>query len=629
MSQKSFRHDINALRALAVIAVVLYHFKVPFVSSGFIGVDIFFVISGFLMTSIICKSYESGQFNVWRFFFARAKRIIPALLVLCFSLMVLGYFLLLPLEYRQLSKHLVASLFFLSNIIFAREAGYFDSESSEKFLLHTWSLSVEWQFYLILPFIFLFTVKLLSKRRFPAVLMGLALLSLTYCLMQDDAQDVYFSLFTRSWEMILGGLVYFLPSSEHLSEHHRKNAALTLVLSLVLTVLVIGPQALWPNPIAVIPIVLTAGLLWLQWEFSFYRHRIVSYFGNVSYSWYLWHWPVAVFILKTFGEFTPVTVILGAGISLAIATASLYLVENPSRNVRFSFATLCRFSFVFFIVCTLSTSVFVTNGLPYYFRIPENVIKADLEYLNREPRKESCLTLSGVDSEYCRYGDQSGDVSLIVFGDSHASAVVTAVEDSLQNGQSVLFIAKAGCPPLGSGDPRKQGGGECQTFVEKQISYVQSTYPGVPILVVSRWAYYYLGKLGSNKSDIRVESNALYESFTSTWCSVAENRNVVALSPIPEYSRNVPNYVAKSLWKGTSIDELSIGEFQKRSGWVMDALEKASSDCSLRILDASKYLCDGKYCYIDKNGLPIYYDDNHLSEFGNKLLVPLFKEVGL
>ena len=148
---RAFRHDINGLRAWAVMAVVLYHFGVPGFAGGFVGVDVFFVISGFLMTSIIISGLEQGRFSLWSFYLARARRIIPALLVLCISLLVLGWFWLPSADYKMLGTHAATALAFVSNLKFWREAGYFDAASHEKWLLHTWSLSVEWQFYILLP----------------------------------------------------------------------------------------------------------------------------------------------------------------------------------------------------------------------------------------------------------------------------------------------------------------------------------------------------------------------------------------------------------------------------------------------------------------------------------------------
>ena len=161
---QEFRQDINGLRAWAVMAVVLYHFGVAGISGGFAGVDVFFVISGYLMCGIIIGGIERNDFSVWRFYLARARRIFPALVVLCVVALIFGWFFLMPEEYKQLGKHARESLTFSSNLRYFDESGYFDVASQEKWLLHTWSLSVEWQFYLLLPLALMLVNMLFHKR---------------------------------------------------------------------------------------------------------------------------------------------------------------------------------------------------------------------------------------------------------------------------------------------------------------------------------------------------------------------------------------------------------------------------------------------------------------------------------
>ena len=204
---KGFREDINGLRALAVVVVVLYHFGIPGFTGGFIGVDVFFVISGFLMTRIIITSMEKGNFSILSFYIARAKRILPALLFLCFILMILGWFFLPSIEYDNLAIHVISAIYFLSNIKFWREAGYFDVSSHEKWLLHTWSLSVEWQFYLLLPlFIVLFWRYFGAKGVAISLLVaGVCSLLLSSLLVNFSSSAAFYLLPTRGWEMLAGG----------------------------------------------------------------------------------------------------------------------------------------------------------------------------------------------------------------------------------------------------------------------------------------------------------------------------------------------------------------------------------------------------------------------------------------
>jgi peptidoglycan/LPS O-acetylase OafA/YrhL len=177
-----FRKDINGLRALAVIAVVIFHFKPTWMEGGFAGVDVFFVISGFLMTGIIFRSLELNDFSVLKFYVARANRIIPALALLCIFLLLMGMIILTPNEYKELGKHVVGSIGFFSNILYWSESGYFDSASHDKWLLHTWSLSVEWQFYIIYPLVIFLLHKFISIKYLKLLILIGAITSFILCI---------------------------------------------------------------------------------------------------------------------------------------------------------------------------------------------------------------------------------------------------------------------------------------------------------------------------------------------------------------------------------------------------------------------------------------------------------------
>lgn len=632
MSEKKFRSDINALRALAVISVVLYHFQVPLFASGYIGVDIFFVISGFLMTKVICSAVMREKFSFIHFFFARAKRIIPALLVMCLVLIIFGWFYLLPIEYRQLSKHIVSSQLFISNIIFSGEAGYFDVASTKKHLLHTWSLSIEWQFYMLLPFLIVGILKFKKHLLIPSIFIGLSILSFIYALYLGASESVYFSLLSRSWEMLLGGVVYFIPSlnaSSQVKSWHKLTTNL-LLAGLFLSVILIGEQSVWPNFWALIPVLMTAILIWLNSDFKLFKFRPISFLGNVSYSLYLWHWPVVVFILSLYHKLTPLNTLIGIIVSLALAYISFKFVESPVRSIKLSLKTFIVSLFAVGILFFASLFVYKTNGIPSTLRLPESVYQADLEFINREPRKSECLTTVGIDSNHCIYGNNK-NVSLIIFGDSHASAVVTAVEEIMPTNQSLLFIAKAGCPSLLIGDVRKEGGGDCKLFVKKQLDYINNTYPEVPVLIIARWPYYYLGNVSEAGNEVTgVDYDQLSKnfinSFSMTWCEIAGKKEVFAMSPLPEYWDNIPNVIAQSILNEEVVFNIPKSVFAKRSNFITQGLESLEKICGISLINSSEALCNETECKIHEDNRPLYYDDNHLSEWGNKLLIPVLSK---
>ncbi|EFO3556283.1 acyltransferase, partial [Escherichia coli] len=208
-----FRKDINGLRAVAVMAVVLYHFGISGFGGGFVGVDVFFVISGFLMTGIIVKRISENKFSLIGFYLDRTRRIVPALCALCAVLIVVCWFFLIPVDFETLGKHVSSSVTFLSNIVYYNEINYFDASAKEKWLLHTWSLSVEWQFYIIYPIIILALSKSLSISSVKKILILLLFASFASSVYLSNINQAssFYLLHSRAWEMLAGGLVYLYP----------------------------------------------------------------------------------------------------------------------------------------------------------------------------------------------------------------------------------------------------------------------------------------------------------------------------------------------------------------------------------------------------------------------------------
>jgi peptidoglycan/LPS O-acetylase OafA/YrhL len=292
-----FRNDINGLRAFAVISVVLFHFNADWMPGGFAGVDVFFVISGFLMTGIIFKGIESDSFSIIRFYIARANRIVPALALLCVVLLFFGWFQLTPLDYGSLGYHIVSSLSFTSNIIYWKEAGYFDVASHDKWLLHTWSLSVEWQFYIIYPLVLVGFKKIFSIEKVKTFVLVGTVVGFVFCVFATYKwpEASYFLLPTRAWEMMFGGIAYLYPIS---MDNAKKKAVERLGLALIIgSYFLISKDNYWPGYLALLPVLGTFLIISAQRDDSlitgnFFLQKI----GMWSYSIYLWHWPLVVAI---------------------------------------------------------------------------------------------------------------------------------------------------------------------------------------------------------------------------------------------------------------------------------------------------------------------------------------------
>jgi len=296
-TRPSFRSDINGLRAWAVAAVVLYHFGVPGFSGGFVGVDVFFVISGFLMTGLVVRGLERGNFSVIGFYMARGRRIVPALVVMCAVLLALGWFVLLPPDYKMLSTHSVYALSFLSNVEFWQETGYFDVASHEKWLLHTWSLSVEWQFYLILPLVLWTVWRFRSGRMAQTWVVSLGLvasLGASVWVTSGNPSAAFYLLHTRAWEMLGGGLVFLLADKSTLSARQRRWLETAGLLLMALTIAVFDKETAWPGWRAVLPVAAAMLVLLANRRSPWTASGLPQWLGDRSYSLYLWHWPVYV-----------------------------------------------------------------------------------------------------------------------------------------------------------------------------------------------------------------------------------------------------------------------------------------------------------------------------------------------
>jgi len=284
----NFRTDINGLRAVAVIAVVLFHFNASWLPGGFAGVDVFFVISGFLMTGIIFKGLDTDSFSIIKFYIARANRIIPALAILCFFLIFFGWFFLYNSEYNVLAKHVRDSLYFLFNHTYWLESGYFDADSHEKWLLHTWSLSAEWEFYIAYP-LFLFVLsKIFNISTLRVLVFVAAILGFCFCVFASfywpDA--AYFLLPTRAWQMLLGGVAFLYPIDAFKNNPKVEFWGWLFIFG---TYIFITNDNLWPGYLALMPVF--GAFLIIQSNNSKSKITNNVYFqkiGSWSYSIYLW-----------------------------------------------------------------------------------------------------------------------------------------------------------------------------------------------------------------------------------------------------------------------------------------------------------------------------------------------------
>lgn len=639
----SFRHDINGLRAWAVVAVVLYHFGITGFTGGFVGVDVFFVISGYLMTGIILGTLAApAGFSFWSFYLARAKRILPALLVLCAVLLALGWFFLLPSDYQRLGKHVWGSVLFTSNRMYMKEAGYFDVASHDKWLLHTWSLSVEWQFYLLFPLVLVAAWRFLGGARWLLPLLGaLALGSLAYCvvLAGTNPSKAFYLFPTRAWELLAGGVIYLLQARWQPTESAAtwiERAGMALIIgSLVL----ITPQMSWPGLLALLPVGGAALVLLARRDDSWFTASAVAqWLGTRSYSIYLWHWPVVVALAYLELSSHVPAIVAGLLLTLLLGHLSYQLIEQPSGRAVSRLRPWMATAVVLVAVVLVIGPAKVVRKADFDERLPDAVMTVDEERDNRNPRLDECDKKTE-----CHYGGPN--TRAIVLGDSHAQAVVNAVVASLPSPQDgVLFIGTSGCPTIFGAQRSGPKHEVCRDILARLDARQAELLPGAPVIVINRSSYYLFGGLPGEPDETPNQPELYFSTphdtptrellqqytqhYVETACELAAHHPLYLVRPTPEMGVRVPETLGRSLLlKRERKLFVTRAAYQQRHAFVSQVQDMAARQCGARLLDPAPYLCDDTVCAASRGGRPLYYDDDHLSEFGNRLLVPMFRPI--
>lgn len=502
----AYRGDIDGLRAIAVLSVVLYHFGLP-IRGGFTGVDVFFVISGFLIGGILWREYTDwGRIRLGAFYIRRFRRLAPAFFTMLAVTFALGWVLLLPFEFREFGKSAIAATVYLSNVLFWKQTGYFDAAAHDKPLLHTWSLAVEEQFYILLPMLIQLMAR--SRRSILYTLVLIWALSLTgSLLMTPERPDAAFYLFPfRAWELLTGVLLAIWGQSRG-TDWQGYRALAWLGLALVLAGIVAIPAGgLFPGFLALVPVAGTA-LLLANGNNSGTVNRLLTlpamrFFGLISYSLYLWHWPI--FTLSTSlrdGYANPLESLAWITLSVGIAWLSWRFVELPVRRAGWLPGWAVAAGTLAASGAALATGayLYVNDGLATRFRPEARVhIAASADFLQDFSRCYTADTLPLDGLEVCPIGPE-GPPRVLVWGDSHLRAVFAGL-DAQAHAAVVpgIVLWRAGCPPLidlrkvESAATPAQDNACRQANIQIKQSFGRLTSIDT-VLLVGRWAYYATG----------------------------------------------------------------------------------------------------------------------------------------
>lgn len=616
-----FRKDINGLRAIAVVAVVLFHFNESWMPGGFAGVDVFFVISGFLMTSILFSSIETSGFSIVRFYLARANRIIPALAVLCICLMVTGLFFLPPLEYKALAKHSAASISFLSNFVYWTEAGYFDVDSHRKWLLHTWSLSVEWQFYLVYPVLLLALRSVFSICNTKRVILTLTAMGFAISVIASTRwpDSSYFLIHTRAWEMLFGGLAYLYPLK--LVERHKRLTECIGILLILMSYAFITSSNAWPGYLAFLPVLGSYLIIQACRTNSLLTGNVAfQYIGKWSYSIYLWHWPIVVAIsyFKLGFGYTLLglvsTIILGCLSYRFVESFKLSSALNSKLELFYK-----KITYISVIPLIASSYIYLNTNLVY--GLPETIFKNTL--VNKDTEDNGVYTWQLHKSFNGNEFVNDGRKKVLVIGDSQAGDFINmlSVTERFEEIDLVSRIIYSRCKSVYLNNPSlgTMLSSLSKELSEKKISECKSALTNLQtdktiknadtIVLAMHWHNDFITYLLDSIKQIR-ERN--------------ERVNILVISG-KSFSSEVPLMMFHSYESEKELFSIAYEHIPASSDYNYEFQHKQliakQSTLGYDYINLFDFFCSQSQCEVADHDSNLYfYDKNHLTRLGVKML---------
>ncbi len=644
-----YRPEIDGLRALAILPVVLFHYGFGAFHGGFVGVDVFFVISGYLITALIHGEMEDGAFSIAKFYDRRIRRIFPALFAMLAVVSVAAAIILFPYDLVRYAKSLLATATFASNFEFWSEAGYFDVAGADKPLLHLWSIAVEEQFYLLFPLV-LFAFRRTSWLLAAVGAIFVASFALGIWGVVHAPTATFYLLPARAWELMLGALLALdaIPPLVH-----RAVAEILAMLGVALigfAVVVFNADMPFPGPAAFIPCAGAALVIYATGANSTWTGRVLSwrpivFVGLISYSLYLWHWPVLV--LARYAAFRNLTTLETLGLvalSFALAVLSWQFVEKPfrARAFRVSRRTLLAGA-VTAMAATAACAIFAVSADGFPKRLRPDVRAILAEENDHEPRIDRCFGLSAQDlreNKLCRIGGGKVAPSYLLWGDSHADAILPAVEDVASQRRRVgLFAGAASCPPLLGVDRLDVPG--CREFNDEALKIALRKNIS-EVILEARWGKDAEGSSYGTEPHGRIafvddqstgppepNNRAVFaRGLERTVKSlVGAGKKVVIVASVPEVGWAVPPVLARLRFaRNFGTPSIAKALYLQRQRFVLAELAHLKAVYGVTVVYPDRILCPGDTCKVALNGLPIYRDEHHLTVKGAKQLEPLFEQ---
>ncbi len=638
MTKLQYRPELDGLRALAVIPVILFHAGLESLSGGFLGVDVFFVISGYLITNIIYSEMTAGRFTFKSFYERRARRILPALVLVCMVSVPAAYFILLPTDFKEFAGSLVSVFLFVSNFFFWTQTDYFATSSDLKPLLHTWSLAVEEQFYIFFP-ILLLALRNFSRKTVLNVILVLSLGSFLFSIIGSrrffDAN--FFLLPSRAWELGAGAAIALALGGGVLSKSKVTAIGGWLGLILVLgSYVFLDKTMLMPGLFSVFPVLGTVLIICCVGHSGDLSTRVMSFkpmvwIGLISYSAYLWHQPIFAFArhLSVF-ELTFAASVLMVAFTILLSWLTTKFVEAPFRNKKLiklpKIAGMSGLASVAFIA--LGAFVFINQGLPER----KDGLAGEVEQLfQRTEGLASNCHLSPLPKECMKSGNAS-EQTVAIWGDSFAMHLVDGIISSHPD-LNLIQLTMHSCPPFASVTPfdpwsnGKKGQGwtdQCRTFNENSLRHILDNPDIEAVVISSQFSQIERAKffVDDNGQQTKASIQNIEPYFRKTLDLIEKSgKNVSVIGPMPNSHKNYGRCLSKSLWFEFSADsncQLSVSNFEDGVLEIEAMLERLAQDFPIMSLKDS--LCKDGVCKTFIEGTPLYYDTGHLTKNGSAAL---------
>lgn len=651
-----YRSDIDGLRAIAVLSVVFFHAGIEQASGGFVGVDVFFVISGYLICTLIIDQTRRGTFVFRKFWLRRVRRLFPALFVVMSVAAIAFYFVYPPNYYREFGQSLVAQSFFFSNVFFFLDSDYFAAAAETKPLLHTWSLSVEEQFYLLFPAFIYFGLRRgrswLARVGIPVVLVSF-LLSIGGGYFAPTAG--FYLLPTRIWQLGIGAILAFLVARNQSRREPSATdewIALGGLVCIALAVVRFDNDTPFPSYTAALPCLGAAGIIWAnRWGMTRVGTALsfqpLVFIGLVSYSLYLWHWVALVFN-RALHPLPPSLASNLATLALAgiVSVLSYLYVERPVRRNPALFTN--RRLFVGALsgsgaLITIGAAIALSDGMPW--RLDPSILAEYDDAIHITAHKDHChraFDERPTDFMCASAGLKSDSTPpLVVWGDSHALSLLPVLERASETtGMEFAFATYGGCPSVWNmRRVNRRRSHQCREFNDAVLHFVSENRVR-SVLLISRFSTYIKGNdlfergekqpfITNDSTNGTIDPRSAFREFKAEFSSMVDELvgagvKVFVVLDVPNMNVNVSDYFLKmSILNEEPTYRRPRAEIDERIRELRDFLE--SQDVVL--LDFTDHFCSENHCPAFEDGVPLYRDDDHLSVFGAMTTLPVFEDL--